>query len=74
MPRRNRSTWGQPRQLDLAECLDDPLAVAELASQFSKESTGTIAAPSATEGEKMWNALVTTYVELIARCGQLIRG
>jgi hypothetical protein len=51
----------------------DP-AAAELANQFSKESTGsTVAAPSAAKGERMWNALVTTYVDLIARCGQLIR-
>jgi len=53
--------------------IGDP-AAAELANQFSKESTGTIIGPSAAQGERMWNALVTTYVDLIARCGQLIRG
>lgn len=53
--------------------IGDP-AAAELANQFSKESTGTVTGPSAAQGKTMWNALVTTYVDLIARCGQLIRG
>lgn len=53
--------------------IGDP-AAAELANQFSKESTGTVTGPSAAQGKTMWNALVTTYVDLTARCGQLIRG
>ena len=46
----------------------------QLANQFSTEATGTVGAADAAHGEQMWNNFLNTYVDLIARCGQLIRG
>ena len=48
-------------------------AAAELAGQFANVSAGTVAAPSAAQGKSLWSKMVTLYLELIKRCGQLIQ-
>jgi type II secretory pathway pseudopilin PulG len=52
----------------------DSEAVA-LANQFANESTDTIIAASSTaDAQRSWSRMVTTYTELIGRCGQLVQG
>jgi len=51
----------------------DPQA-GRLANQFSTEAAATVGAADAAHGEQSWNNFLNTYVDLIARCGQLIRG
>ena len=47
---------------------------ARLANQFGSEAGGMIAVRSAADARKLWLSLVTTYTELLSRCGELVQG
>jgi len=48
-------------------------AATRLTAQFARFSIGTVEAASAAGGQQQWTAMVTAYLDLVKRCGQLIR-
>jgi hypothetical protein len=49
-------------------------AATRLTTQFAHFSIGAVEASSAVGAQRQWTSMVTAYLDLIKRCGQLIRG